>query len=157
MTNWDIVDRPNRFPWPPILLGTAILIGFALRQALPLNFANPLSVQIIGALFIAGALALDIWSSLTFRKARTTILPHRGSQALVTSGPFTFSRNPIYLGNLMILFGLGLLAGSLWHLILIPALGLAISRLAITREEQHLKARFPVEWAQYAGKVRRWI
>jgi protein-S-isoprenylcysteine O-methyltransferase Ste14 len=100
---------------------------------------------------------LDAWASFTFTRAKTTILPHRGSQALVTHGPFAYSRNPIYVGNLMILVGVGLLAGSLWHVVLAPALAFAIGHFAIRREEAHLAARFPHEWAEYTARVRRWI
>lgn len=157
MPNWDFKDRPNRLPWPPVLLGIAIICGFVLRYLAPLTFANTPLVQSVGVLLIGGALALDVWASLTFRKARTTILPHRGTEALVTVGPFKVSRNPIYLGNLMILCGLGLLAGSLWHTALVAPLALAIKQLAIAREELHLATKFPEEWAAYASKVRRWI
>lgn len=157
MTDWNIKDRPNRFPWPPVLLGMAIVCGFVLRYFMPLTFANTPLVQTVGVLFIASALALDVWASLTFRRAQTTILPHRGSEALVTGGPFVFSRNPIYLGNLMILGGLGLLAGSAWHIVLVAPLALAIKQLAIAREEKHLEAKFPDQWTNYSSKVRRWI
>lgn len=157
MTNRPYEDRPNRFPWPPVLLVLAIITGFVLRQIVPLNVAVTPLLQTLGALLIGCALALDVWASLTFHRARTTILPHRGTQALVSTGPFAYSRNPIYLGNLMIVGGIGLLAGSLWHIVLILPLGLAIRHLAILREEQHLAARFPDAWAEYAQRVRRWV
>lgn len=157
MPNWNIHDRPNRFPWPPVLLVIAISIGFVLRYLLPLPIANTPLLKAFAVLLIGSALALDVWASLTFRRAQTTILPHRGTQALVKDGPFAYSRNPIYLGNLMILCGIGLLAGSLWHIALVVPLALAIQHLAIMREEMHLVARFPQEWASYSDKVRRWI
>lgn len=157
MTNWDIKDRPNLFPWPPVLLGIAILGGFSLSQLIPVAVASTPVSQFIGLGVIASALALDVWASLTFRRAKTTILPHRGSEALVTGGPFNYSRNPIYLGNLLILGGVGLLLGSIWHIALVAPLGYAITRFAIVREEAHLKAKFPHEWAAYTSKVRRWI
>lgn len=157
MTNWDFKDRPNLIPWPPVLLGIAILSGFALDQLISLDFSRTPLSQFTGVMLICSALALDVWSSLTFRKAQTTILPHRGSEALVTGGPFVYSRNPIYLGNLLILFGVGLFFGSAWHIALVIPLALAITRLAITREEKHLETRFPDGWTDYTGKVRRWI
>lgn len=157
MPDWNIHDRPNRFPWPPVLLVVAISLGFVLRHFLPMTIATTPLLQAFGALLIGSALALDVWASLTFRHAQTTILPHRGTQALVDAGPFAYSRNPIYIGNLMILCGIGLLAGSLWHVALVAPLALAIQHLAIAREEMHLATRFPEEWATYTGKVRRWI
>lgn len=157
MTNWDIKDRPNLFPWPPVLLGIAIMGGLTLRELLPVEVASSVLSQFLGLAMIAGALALDVWASLTFRKAKTTILPHRGTDALVTAGPFEYSRNPIYLGNLLILGGIGLLLGSIWHIALVAPLGIAINRLAIAREEAHLAAKFPQAWQEYASRVRRWI
>ncbi|MEM6383615.1 MAG: isoprenylcysteine carboxylmethyltransferase family protein [Pseudomonadota bacterium] len=157
MTPWDIKDRPNLFPWPPVLLGIAILGGFALGQLAPIAVASSPTSQAIGFVMIACALGLDVWASLTFRKARTTILPHRGTDTIVTAGPFAYSRNPIYLGNLLILGGIGLLVGSVWHIALVAPLGIAINRLAIAREEAHLAAKFPEQWNAYAQRVRRWV
>lgn len=157
MTNWDFKDRPNLVPWPPVLLALAILSGFALDQLILLDVSRTPLSRFIGVMLISGALALDVWSSLTFRKAQTTILPHRGSEALATGGPFAYSRNPIYLGNLLILFGVGLFFGSVWHIALVLPLAVAITRLAISREEKHLETKFPRQWADYTSKVRRWI
>ena len=157
MTNWDIKDRPNLFPWPPVLLGLSILAGWALGELVPIEVASSAFAQFTGLGFIAVALAIDVWASLTFRKARSTALPHRGTDALVTEGPFQYSRNPIYLGNLLILGGIGLLLASIWHIALVAPLGLVLTRVAIAREEAHLYAKFPQQWAQYSSQVRRWI
>lgn len=157
MKNWDIKDRPNLFPWPPVLLGLAILGGFSLGQLVPIAVATTPISQAVGLILIACAVGLDVWASLTFRRAKTTILPHRGSEHLVKTGPFAYSRNPIYVGNLLILGGIGLLLGSIWHVALVAPLGIAIGRLAIFREEEHLAANFPQEWAAYSSAVRRWV
>ncbi len=157
MSDWNIKDRPNRFPWPPVLLICLIALGLVLRAVWPLGFERTGISQAVGGLFVVAALASDVWASLTFRKAQTTILPHQGTQALVTRGPFAYSRNPIYVGNLLILLGVGLLAGSLWHVVLVPVLALAVQHFAIVREEAHLAANFPQGWADYSAKVRRWI
>lgn len=157
MTPWDIKQRPNRLPWPPVLLLGTIGLGFLLRALFPFGFESTPISQTIGALFIACALALDVWASLTFRRAQTTIMPHQGTKSLVTGGPFQYSRNPIYVGNLLILVGVGLLAGSLWHVVLVVPLAFAIQSLAIVREEAHLAANFGKEWQYYTQQVRRWV
>ncbi len=149
--------RPNKIPWPPILLMICIAAGLGLHTMLPFPTQDSPAFQLAGAALILAALALDVWASLSFRKAKTTILPHRGSDALVTSGPFQFSRNPIYVGNVMILVGVGLMARSLWPIILAPALAIAVQKLAIEREEAHLSARFGAQWEDYAQRVRRWV
>lgn len=157
MNDWDIKERPNHFPWPPVWLVIMIAVGFALRELIPLGVSRTPLSQFAGFVLIACALGIDGWASLTFSKAKTTILPHRGTRSLVTSGPFQYSRNPIYLGNLMILAGVGLLAGSPWHIALVPVLAFAVWHFAIAREESHLAANFPNEWADYSAKVRRWL
>lgn len=157
MSHWDIKERPNLLPWPPMLLAMAILCGFILDQLLPIAIPGTSTNLVAGALVIGFALILDVWASLTFRKAQTTILPHQGSEALATGGPFRYSRNPIYLGNLLILVGVDLIFNSLWHFALVIPLALAIYQLAIRREEAHLAAKFPEDWASYSSKVRRWI
>lgn len=157
MTRWDLKDTPNRFPWPPVLLVSFILLGIALNRTAPLWFENGPIWRPVGFLMIGIALALDVWAFLIFRRAKTTILPHQGSDALVTDGPFRFSRNPIYVGNLMILLGLGLTSGSFWPFVLAPFMIASVTYLAIKREEAHLAARFPESWRDYAGKVRRWL
>lgn len=157
MQRWDIENRPNLIPWPPMLLLGAILLGFGLDALIPISLGSGSIMRALGVLLVVCALSLDIWASLTFRRAQTTILPHQASAALVTDGPFAYSRNPIYLGNLLILFGVGLFFSSTWHIVLILPLALAIFHLAIRREEAHLASRFSEAWTDYSKTVRRWL
>ena len=160
MNSSDLSERPNRIPWPPLLLVLTIGAGFGMDALVPFRPSlvdGSLVARALGALLILIALGLDIWASVTFRRAKTTILPHRGSEALVTDGPFAFSRNPIYVGNLLIMAGVGLLGGTLWPLVLVPVLALALTWLAIAREEAHLAQRFPDAWQTYRARVRRWL
>ena len=102
-------------------------------------------------------LALDLWAMATMWRHKANIMPHRAATALVTHGPFALSRNPIYLGNTVLLFGAGLAFGMAWF---IPAAFLAAGltgHLAIAREEAHLNARFGREWREYRLRVNRWV
>jgi protein-S-isoprenylcysteine O-methyltransferase Ste14 len=101
--------------------------------------------------------ALIGWAFLAFRSHKTTVLPHQRADALIASGPFAWSRNPIYLGEAVILTGLALYHGSLWHALAIPVFMLVLTKLAIEREEAHLAARFGDAWAAYRARVRRWL
>ncbi|NJR13443.1 MAG: isoprenylcysteine carboxylmethyltransferase family protein [Phyllobacteriaceae bacterium] len=155
-----IVARPNAFPWPPVLLVASIAGAFALQLFVPLPWVpSPIQelLTLFGLVLVGIALAIDITSVLTLRRAQTTFLPHRGTAHLVTSGPFSFSRNPIYLGNVILLFGLGLAFGNPWFWPLALVDGALTQRLAILREEQHLQAKFPAAFLAYKRKVRRWI
>src|SRR5262245_4971375 len=100
--------RPSRFPWPPILLVATIAAGWALAWVAPIGWPglDDAPAHIFGyGLGLAGV-GLMIWAMLTLRAAHTTILPHKGATALVTSGPYRFRRHPIYLADVLILLGL---------------------------------------------------
>lgn len=152
--------RPNRLPWPPIVYLLAIAASVALGYAAPLPWiGKPLSdiLFAIGWLMVAGAIAIDIGAMRTMRRHKTTIMPNRGSEHLVTDGPFAVTRNPIYLANTMLMFGIGLITGIVWFLPLGLVAAFATQKLAIEREERHLDARFGKRYREYRKKVRRWI
>ncbi len=156
----DAHDRPNRIPWPPILLVLTIALGIALQWLVPLSWLYGLAAleaTVLGVAMIVAAFAIDVWAAIIFRRHKTTIMPHQPSARLVTHGPFRFSRNPIYLGNLMVVAGLGLVLSNLWLLLATPVLGYALHTLAIRREERHLEALFDDQWRDYKARVRRWV
>jgi protein-S-isoprenylcysteine O-methyltransferase Ste14 len=156
----DIKERPNTLPWPPLIYGAAILTGALSGYVLPTPWpVSPTSdfLLAIGGLMIAGALFIDFSAMRTMTKAKTTIMPNKGSDHLVASGPFSFSRNPIYLANTMITIGLGFMSGIIWFLPLALIAAVLTQHLAIKREEAHLEARFGKAFREYAKKVRRWI
>ncbi|MGP9819120.1 methyltransferase family protein [Salinarimonas sp. NSM] len=151
-------DAPNRWPWPPIVYLVAIVAGFLIERHLaPTSHGGGMALGALGVGMILGGLGLDLWTAWTFSRARTTILPHRGANALVTSGPFRFSRNPIYVGNTLLTLGLGLVFDNLWLAGFAFVAAFAVQKLAIEREEAHLGRRFGAQWRAYAARVRRWI
>jgi protein-S-isoprenylcysteine O-methyltransferase Ste14 len=156
----DIHARPNRLPWPPLIYVAAIALSVILGYLFPLPWiGSPLSdiLFAVGWVAAAGAVRIDISAMRTMQRARTTIMPNRGSEHLVTGGPFSFTRNPIYLANTMIMIGVGLISGIAWFLILALIAAFATQKLAIEREERHLEARFGKKFRDYAKRVRRWI
>ena len=149
-------ERPNFIPWPPLLL-----VGFTLA-AIVLNKVAPMALEFqgirtLGVLLIVLALGIDLWAMRTLHDSKTTILPNRGSTHLVAHGPFGYSRNPIYLANMMLLVGMGFLSLNSWFLLLAPVDGILTHFLAIKREENHLLAKFGYQFEDYCRKVRRWI
>ena len=111
----------------------------------------------IGLCLACAAVALDVTAALAFRRHRTTILPHRGATALITEGPFGWSRNPIYVANTLLVTGMGLLFGSAWLVIAAFVAAFLTQKLAIEREEGHLAARFGQAWTEYAARTPRWL
>jgi protein-S-isoprenylcysteine O-methyltransferase Ste14 len=156
----DIQDRPNTLPWPPVIYVAAVAVAILAHWLMPLPW---LPIQLaefffaVGWLVVAGAIAIDIAAMRAMSRARTTIMPHRGSDHLVTGGPFSFTRNPLYLGNTMLMVGVGLISGILWFILLAPIAAFVTQKLAIEREERHLELRFGKKFRDYSKKVRRWI
>ena len=90
-------------------------------------------------------------------KARTTIIPREAPAALITGGIFRFSRNPIYLGDVLILAGVALIFGSVPGLILVPCLAWLLQERFIKGEEARLAEAFGSEFEAYMRATRRWI
>jgi len=155
-----MTTAPNRIPWPPILFLAAIVLALILhwQAALPWpGGAARFVLAAIGLCLICAGLALDVAAFRLFRKHRTSILPNRAASSLITEGPFAKSRNPIYLGNTLAIFGAGLLFGVAWLALAAVAAAFAVQKLAIEREEAHLEAGFGALWRDYAAKTPRWL
>lgn len=156
----ELNDRPSHFPWPPVLLVGAIGLAMALDWAvlrLPVPFAETSVVEYAGMLLLAAGVGLTLWAAVQFRTHQTSIRPDRGSDALVASGPYAFSRNPIYLGEVIALVGAGIVFNRLWLILVAPLFALAVSQLAISREEAYLERRFGAAYTDYQSRVRRWL
>jgi len=153
----DLHARPNALPWPPVIFGLAWILGFALEWIAPTGHLLPGWTLTIGRAIAALGIALDVWAMAAMTSAGTNIMPNHSAQHLVTSGPFSFTRNPIYLGNTLFTIGIGLGIGALWFLPLAFAAALLVERLAIRREEVHLASRFGADWTAYAARAPRWF
>lgn len=149
-------ERPNFIPWPPLLLVGLTLAAILLNAAtpFPLEFGG---TRTLGISLIVLALGIDVWAMRTLYEAHTTILPNRGSSHLVAHGPFGYSRNPIYVANMVLLVGMGCVSMNAWFLLLAPIDGIMTHFLAIRREENHLLAKFGYQFEDYRRKVRRWL
>lgn len=156
----DFADRPNKVPWPPILYLAVVLATLALEAIWPMDripATTLMGLRIGGFVIAAAGLGLDVAAMLAMHRARTNILPHRAADRLLTGGVFAISRNPIYLGNTVLLIGVAMALPSLWMAAGALLAAALVDRLAIRREERHLAARFGPAYADYARRVPRWI
>jgi len=156
----DPFHAPTAFPWPPLIYLGALAIAVLLQLFLPAPwFGRPLSdiLFAVGWISIVAVVALYVGAIGALRRAKTTIRPHAGATHLVTSGPFAISRNPLYLGNTLLMFAIGFIIGNPWFLLMGVVASIATNKLSVEPEERHLEARFGKAYRDYKKKVRRWI
>jgi protein-S-isoprenylcysteine O-methyltransferase Ste14 len=111
----------------------------------------------VAVLAVAAWLALDGAAMLSFRRARTSMVPVKPSTALVTSGPYRLTRNPMYVGMAFLYVGFAFAFGVIWALALLPAVLVIVDRLVIAREEAYLERKFGQDYRDYQARVRRWL
>ena len=142
---------------PPfwLLLSVVVMISFYQVQGQPVWIVKPYTH--FGWVLIGVGLSVALFVELIFKRRGTTILPFRESSALVTTGPFLVSRNPIYAGMAAALLGLGVLLGMALPFGAVPVFVWVINRYFIRREEAMLEVAFGVEYRDYKTRVRRWI
>jgi protein-S-isoprenylcysteine O-methyltransferase Ste14 len=142
---------------PPLVYLGSIGLGLLAHLLWPLRLLPASAGVPVGTLAVFAAAALFISATRAFRKAATPIPGNRPTTAIVRSGPYAFSRNPVYLAFTLFQLGLAAWVNSLAVLLaLAPALAL-MSLFVIPREEHYLEARFPREYLEYKREVRRWL
>lgn len=150
---------PSTVPWPPILLVAVFVGSVALGYAAPLPWPgeNDLMAHLVGRGLGLLGIALLIWAAWTLHRHNTTILPDKAATHLVTDGPYRFRRNPIYIADILILFGLAEITRNIWFVILAVPFALLVTWLAILPEERHLEDQFGDAYRDYKARTRRWI
>jgi protein-S-isoprenylcysteine O-methyltransferase Ste14 len=154
----DKPDAPDVVIHPPIALAIALVLAFALNWFLPLPFVPPALPHIqIGVLLAIAALLIIRWAVVTFRRARTNILTSQAATTIVATGPFAYSRNPIYVAALIGMLGAAIAFNSLWFLAALVAIYVVLRYGVIAREEVYLERKFGAPYLDYRSKVRRWL
>lgn len=156
----ELQTRPAAVPWAPMIHVAALALAILLAFFVPMPWISGVLAEFlfaVGCLLLAGGLALIVLAIRKMSRAGTTASPIRPATQLVTSGPFGISRNPIYLGNAVIMVAIALIAGSAWFIVMGIAAAIAVSLVVIPAEEKHLDLRFGRRYRDYAKRVRRWI
>lgn len=152
-------DRPSTNPMvhPPVVVLLFIVIAYFLGRFAPLPFSAPPLLRYLGLGLTFAGFLLGLAALVEFRRARTTLDPHGSTSHLVTSGIYRFTRNPIYLGFLLMVIGLPLNSGLYWGIVLAPFYMLIMNRLIIQHEEAYLEKKFGKTYTAYISEVRRWL
>lgn len=143
---------------PPVWLLLAIVLTWWIAALQPMSWAigGPVT-DLLGGLLLGGGIVLMLLALAEMRRKRTTIVPHMDADHLVTSGIFKRSRNPIYLGDTLVLAGLALRWDAPVALLLVPLFMFTITERFIIPEENRLRIKFRAEFARYCQKTRRWV
>lgn len=157
------IPHPGVYFPPPFYFVLGFLAGWLLHRLVPLpvpganGIGGIVGMRAVGWLLIAVGVVLLVWAQITFRRHHTTVIPNRPASAMVTDGPYNFTRNPIYVSLALIYLGLALLTRMLWPIIVLPVVLVLITMLVIRREERYLADAFGAEYAEFRRRVRRWV
>ncbi len=150
-------DNPNVIAPPPLIFLSGLLIGGFVSWLFPLAFLPTAFSIVAGVLFILAGLAVIAAAFVKMRRARTNVEPWKPTTAIVASGVYGISRNPIYLGMILIYLGASFLFNSFWFLPPLAPVLLLMHYGVIRREEMYLERKFGDEYLNYKNRVGRWV
>jgi protein-S-isoprenylcysteine O-methyltransferase Ste14 len=136
----------------------ALLVAWLLNNRWPIMVGSPPGTWIAGGIILLVGVGILIAGVRAFARAKTPISVREPTAALVTSGPYRYSRNPLYIGLAIAYFGLGTaFNATVWTLVLLPFLLIAVQKIVVAREERYLEERFGQAYRDYKARVRRWL
>jgi protein-S-isoprenylcysteine O-methyltransferase Ste14 len=143
--------------YPPILFLLFAALALAFSWIWPIFFPLPLPLKIFSILVAVLGVCLAVWARLVFLHQDTSVDPYAEADRLVTTGPYRYSRNPMYLSLLLVLIGMGFWLQSLSALLVAPLFFYVINQRHIKPEEERLQRQFGQYYLDYCATTRRWI
>jgi protein-S-isoprenylcysteine O-methyltransferase Ste14 len=142
---------------PPLVYLISLMAGTVIHFVVPLRFLPVTLAVPLGVPLVAVAIALFSYSVAKFRAAGTPLPARKPTSAIVRTGPYRFSRNPIYLAFSLFQLGIAIWVNSVWLLATLVAAVALMHSVVIPREEQYLERKFGVRYLDYKASVRRWL
>lgn len=142
---------------PPLIYVSVFGVGYLLQTYFPVYVLAPLAYRVLALLCMVASVFLALWSITSFWRAHTSPLPMKPSTALVTGGPYSFTRNPMYVSLAFVYTGLALWFAVFWALVLLPIVFVAVQYFVIAGEERYLERKFGQAYLDYKTGVRRWL
>lgn len=142
---------------PPLLLLLSILIGVGLQFIYPVHLIRPIIRFVLGASMIGMGLGVILYCARLFKKTETAIEPWKKTSHIIASGPYKWSRNPIYLSFVVIGLGFAFALDNLWIAVMQVPLVAIITVVVIRKEERYLQQKFGISYQAYKSEVRRWV
>lgn len=149
-------DNPGMPVKPPLLYAFATALGVGVHALWPVS-ARPAGWAVFGIAFCVMSAVLVQWALNQFRQQKTSVLPWKSTRVILERGPFTFTRNPIYLGFALFQMGLGFWTDRLAVVLLVIPAVAATNRFVIAYEEAYLERKFGDAYLRYKERVRRWL
>jgi protein-S-isoprenylcysteine O-methyltransferase Ste14 len=155
----DYKDNANIIAPPPFILIVLLAFGLAIHWVSPVGIMHlPLPLRLlIGLLPIIVSAIISVLSLQIMFKKKTAINPYKQTTSIIDEGPFSFTRNPLYVSIILFHFGFSVLVNSVWILLFLPVLLIILDRGVVLQEEKYLERKFGDEYLQYKRRVRRWI
>jgi protein-S-isoprenylcysteine O-methyltransferase Ste14 len=149
-------DSPGvHFP-PPLFYAGAVIVGWLLDRPWPLPIDGAWRTA-LGWVFVAGWALLAASAIGLFRRKRTSMIPFRPAGTLVIGGPYTFTRNPMYVSLALLTIAFALFLNTWWTVLLLVPTLVIVQQFVIVPEERYLQRRFGAEYETYMRRVRRWL
>jgi protein-S-isoprenylcysteine O-methyltransferase Ste14 len=150
-------DGPQVIALPPLILAATLAVSVALEALWPLALPAPGLARPVGILVLAGSIVIAALALREMIAVGTSPDVRKPTERLVTTGVFAWSRNPIYLGMVLLCLGFALIAGSAWLLLLTIVFASVLAKGVIDAEEIYLERKFGPDYSSYKARVRRWI
>jgi len=142
---------------PPAYFLASICAMLALHLLLPLARVLPFPWTLLGTAAVIAGVALNLAADRAFKRHQTTVKPFEVSASLITEGVFRVSRNPMYLGMVLVLLGFAIVLGTLAPFAVYAAFAVLLHYRFVRTEERMLADKFAADWRAYSAQVRRWI
>jgi protein-S-isoprenylcysteine O-methyltransferase Ste14 len=155
----EFVDHARVTIPPPLTLVVSLVVGLLLHRVFPVSIISAsLPVRaLVAAPLLLGYGVITALSIRLMLASNTAVPPHRSTTTLISAGPFSLTRNPLYLSVLMLYAGIAVLVNEVLMLCLLPVMLVALDRGAVIHEEEYLERKFGDRYLEYKRRVRRWI
>lgn len=150
-------DSPGVVAPPPLVFASGLIAGATLSWFYPTVFWPQIAGYVIGSVLAASGLMMILSIYLAMRRAKTNIEPWKPTTAIIESGFYRYSRNPIYVAMAIVYLGIAAIFALVWSLLFLPVCLLFIHFFQILPEEKYLEAKFGSSYIAYRSRVRRWI
>ncbi len=145
-----------KFP-PPFIFLLSILIGLGIHRFWPMSIVPSSLAMPLGVAFIVASIALAFLGFRELGRHKTTTRPDEPSSTIVKTGPYRFTRNPLYVSLSTLQLGIGLWTNNLWIVLMLIPVWIVMTTQVIAREEAYLERAFGEDYLRYKASVRRWI